>query len=66
MTLLTTPSGAPPSTALLTDQGLVHSGSRTPRLRFLTTGSPELFAGIGRRLMGGFVDAVEQVYTLVG
>ena len=52
--------------AVLTDQGLVHSGSRTPRLRFLTTGSPELFAGIGRRLMGGFVDAVEQVYTLVG
>lgn len=52
--------------ATLTDQGLLHQLPRTPRLRFLTTGSPELFAGIGRRLMGGFVDQVEQVYTVTG
>jgi glutamate racemase len=52
--------------ATLTDQGLLHVEPRTPDLRFLTTGSPELFAGIGRRLMGGFVDGVEQVYTVVG
>lgn len=52
--------------ATLTDQGLLHERPRTPDLRFLTTGSPELFAGIGRRLMGGFVDAVEQVYTVTG
>ncbi|HRA07707.1 MAG TPA: aspartate/glutamate racemase family protein, partial [Propionicimonas sp.] len=50
--------------ATLTDVGLVHNSPRTPSLRFLTTGSPELFAGIGRRLMGGFVDQVEQVYTV--
>ena len=50
--------------ATLTDTGLVRSAPRTPTLRFLTTGSPELFAGIGRRLMGGFVDEVEQVYTI--
>ncbi len=52
--------------ATLTDQGLLHTGPRTPSLRFLTTGSPELFTGIGRRLMGGFVDEVEQVYTFAG
>jgi glutamate racemase len=49
--------------ATLTDQGLMHTHPRTASLRFLTTGSPELFTGIGRRLMGGFVDHVEQVYT---
>jgi glutamate racemase len=49
--------------ATLTDQGLMHTNPRTASLRFLTTGSPELFTGIGRRLMGGFVDKVEQVYT---
>ena len=49
--------------ATLTDQGLMHANPRTASLRFLTTGSPELFTGIGRRLMGGFVDKVEQVYT---
>jgi glutamate racemase len=49
--------------ATLTDQGLMHTNPRTASLRFLTTGSPELFTGIGRRLMGGFVDQVEQVYT---
>ena len=50
--------------ATLIDSDLVHNAPRTPTLRFLTTGSPELFAGIGRRLMGGFVDEVEQVYTI--
>lgn len=50
--------------ATLTDQGLTRSEPRQPRLRFLTTGSPEMFAGIGRRLMGGFVGQVEQVYTV--
>ena len=52
--------------AALTDQGLLRPGPRDPRLRFLTTGSPELFEGVGRRLMGGFVDRVEQVYTVGG
>jgi glutamate racemase len=50
--------------ATLTDADLLHTAPREPSLRFLTTGSPELFAGIGRRLMGGFVDAAEQVYTI--
>ena len=52
--------------ATLTDQGLLHDQPRTPQLTFLTTGSPELFAGIGRRLMGGFIDQAEQVYTVAG
>ena len=53
--------------ATLTDLGLLHDESaHAATLRFLTTGSPELFAGIGRRLMGGFVDEVEQVYTVAG
>ena len=30
------------------------------RYRFLTTGSPEAFEGIGPRLMGGLVAGVEQ------
>lgn len=50
--------------ATLTDQGLLHDLPRTAALRFLTTGSPELFAGVGSRLMGGFVHQVEQVYTV--
>ena len=52
--------------ATLTDTGLLRSGMRSQQLRFLTTGSPELFAGVGRRLLGGFVDRVEQVYTFAG
>ena len=52
--------------ATLTDQGLLHTEPRTPVLRFLTTGSPEKFEGIGRRLMGGFVSQVEQVYAVAG
>lgn len=50
--------------AALTDLGLLHTEPRTPELRFLTTGSPELFEGVGRRLLGGFVTRVEQVYSL--
>lgn len=50
--------------ASLTDLGLLHTAARTPSLRFLTTGSPELFQGVGSRLLGGFVEQVEQVYTL--
>ena len=45
----------------LTDLDLVRTGERTPTRRFLTTGSPEKFEGIGRRLMGGFVTDVAQV-----
>ena len=46
--------------AVLTRQGLTHDRPRTPRHRFLTTGSPETFEGVGRRLMGGLVSGVEQ------
>ena len=50
--------------ATLTDHGLLHDGPRPADLRFLTTGSPELFQGVGSRLLGGFVHQVEQVYAL--
>ena len=50
--------------ATLLEAGLLRTVPREAQLRFLTTGSPELFAGIGRRLMGGLVDQVEQVYTV--
>jgi len=45
----------------LTDLGLVHSEAREASRRFLTTGNPERFEGIGRRLTGGFVHSVDQV-----
>jgi glutamate racemase len=45
----------------LTDLELTLPGPRKVTRRFLTTGSPELFEGIGRRLMGGFVEEVEQI-----
>ena len=45
----------------LTDLDLVHVEAREASRRFLTTGSPERFSGIGHRLTGGFVDAVERV-----
>lgn len=47
--------------AVLQRQGLLREGGRTPVRRFVTTGSPERFEGLGRRLMGGFVSGVEQV-----
>lgn len=50
--------------ATLADLGLLHDEPREAKLRFVTTGSPELFAGVGSRLMGGFVHHVEQVYTV--
>lgn len=50
--------------ATLADAGLLHDAPRAPHLRFLTTGSPQLFEGVGSRLMGGFVEQVEQVYTV--
>ncbi|WP_425562472.1 glutamate racemase [Microlunatus ginsengisoli] len=46
--------------AVLTRLGLTHDTPRTPTYRFLTTGSPETFEGIGHRLMGGLVTGVEQ------
>lgn len=47
--------------AELTRRNLVHDRPRTPTHRFWTTGHPEDFAGIGRRLMGGgLIEAVEQ------
>ena len=46
--------------AVLTRLGLTHDAPRVPTYRFLTTGSPQLFEGIGHRLMGGLVSGVEQ------
>ncbi|GAA2098961.1 glutamate racemase [Microlunatus panaciterrae] len=46
--------------ATLTRRGLTHDLPRTARYRFLTTGSPDQFEGIGHRLMGGLVTDVQQ------
>jgi glutamate racemase len=46
--------------ATLTRRGLTHDRPRLPMHRFLTTGSPEAFEGVGHRLMGGLVSGVEQ------
>ncbi len=46
--------------ATLTRLGLTHDRPRTARYRFLTTGSPADFEGVGHRLMGGLVVGVEQ------
>ncbi len=46
--------------AVLTRHGLTHDRPRPTSHRFLTTGSPELFEGIGARLLGGLVTDVEQ------
>ncbi len=46
--------------AVLTRRGLTHDRPRSARHRFLTTGSPEAFEGIGHRLMNGLVFGVEQ------
>jgi glutamate racemase len=46
--------------ATLTRLGLTHDLPRDAQYRFLTTGSPDLFEGIGHRLMGGLVADVEQ------
>jgi glutamate racemase len=46
--------------AVLTRLGLTHDLPRVSSHRFLTTGNPELFEGIGARLLGGLVAGVEQ------
>ena len=46
--------------ATLTQRSLTHDHPREPTYRFLTTGSPAQFEGIGHRLMGGLVADVEQ------
>ena len=46
--------------ATLTRGGLTHDRPRLPTHRFLTTGSPAAFEGVGHRLMGGLVSGVEQ------
>jgi glutamate racemase len=46
--------------AVLTRRGLTHDEPRMASYRFLTTGSPEAFEGVGHRLMGGLVTDVEQ------
>lgn len=45
----------------LTDLDLVHTAPRDAERLFLTTGNADSFAGIGRRLMGGFVDDVHAI-----
>jgi len=45
----------------LTDLDLVHDEPREASRTFLTTGNPERFERIGRRLIGERVDAVQQV-----
>jgi glutamate racemase len=45
---------------VLTRRGLTHDRPRYASHRFLTTGSPAAFEGIGSRLMGGLVVGVEQ------
>jgi glutamate racemase len=46
--------------AALTRRCLTHDQPRRASYRFLTTGSPEAFEGVGHRLMGGLVVGVEQ------
>jgi len=45
--------------SMLTRRDLVRELPREGEHRFLTTGNPDRFRGIGRRLMGDFVAAVE-------
>ena len=46
----------------LNELGLLNHAPREATRRFLTTGSPEKFQGIGSRLMGGFVTDVLGVW----
>ncbi len=46
--------------AALTRRGLTHDRPRDTSHRFLTTGNPADFEGVGHRLMGGLVVGVEQ------
>lgn len=50
--------------SVLTRSGLTHDGPRRARYRFLTTGHPQNFAGIGRRLIGDRMVEVEQLCRL--
>ena len=52
--------------AVLTRQGLTHDRPRSASHRFLTTGNPDAFEGIGSRLMGGLVVDVEQFARRAG
>jgi len=47
--------------ATLTRQDMLRDGTTPPQRRFMTTGDPARFEGLGRRLMGGFVEHVVQV-----
>lgn len=48
--------------ATLNELGLLNHAPREATRRFLTTGNPEKFQGIGSRLMGGFVTDVLGVW----
>ncbi|MDO5286611.1 MAG: glutamate racemase [Actinomycetia bacterium] len=50
----------------LVSHDLLQPGPREGYRRFLTTGSPDRFAGIGRRLMGDFVTEAEPLPELLG
>jgi len=47
--------------AELTSLGMLRGGGSPAARRFLTTGDPARFEGLGRRLMGGFVQDVGQI-----
>lgn len=48
--------------AVLQRRGLLRpSAEREAKLSFVTTGDPDRFEGLGRRLMGGFVSGVQQI-----
>lgn len=49
---------------VLTRRDLLRRGTSAPQRLFLTTGDPTRFEGLGRRLLGGFVESVEQVPML--
>ena len=47
--------------ATLQRRGLLRESGHRPARRFVTTGDPARFEGLGSRLMGGFVSGVQQV-----
>lgn len=47
--------------AVLTRASLLRGDAHRAARTFVTTGNPEQFEGLGRRLMGGFVSDVQQV-----
>lgn len=47
--------------AVLQRAGLLRPPGHLAQRTFVTTGNPERFEGLGRRLMGGFVSGVQQV-----